>query len=127
MLMRIASCAALAAIASAQTIPRRKRSFGITGGAAVTQRFYGSENESKRYTFGPRFDLWLTENISVAMNPLYKRTGYSFGYLNAPPPEIRPEPLAPWFAGVRFAPTHCSFPPSAATISVARAENGGRY
>lgn len=58
-------------------------SFGFTGGVPLTtpgpsDSFF--HNESRRYTLGVTFELFLNDQISLNLNPLYKRTGSSLSW-----------------------------------------------
>lgn len=59
-------------------------SFGLTAGVpfAGTAPSGYWHDESKRYTIGPLLQASFTEHISIVVNPLYKRTGYSTGAFN---------------------------------------------
>ena len=62
---------------------------GITGGVplgSITSS--AGREESKRYTFGPLLEISFTEHITVAVNPLYKRTGWSFPPYSGVTPEV---------------------------------------
>lgn len=70
----------VAATLAAQDLKPRF-SFGVTGGVPLgdmmPSRSGFFHEESRRYTLGPAFDLSLNSKLSVTVNPLYKRTGYS--------------------------------------------------
>ncbi len=59
--------------------------FGVTGGVALNKRTQIVRDESRRYTFGPVVEVSLVKPITVYVNPLYRRSGWSFG-----PTEIVP-------------------------------------
>jgi hypothetical protein len=77
MINRITSLAIAASCTLIAQSNPAKISLGLTGGIPIAQSDR-PDDESRRYTFGPRVDFSLTEHIQVTVNPLYKRLGRSF-------------------------------------------------
>ncbi len=70
------------AVAAAQA-QAPKINLGLTAGFPVKTVFPNSD--SLRFTIGPRVDLSFAEHFVVTINPLYQRTGTSFGPFRLPP------------------------------------------
>jgi len=72
-------------------------SYGVTGGVPLSgtgKSYFGYNNESPRFTVGPRFEYRFINHVSLIVNPLYRQVGNSNSFLDSNIPGSNEETLS---------------------------------